>query len=65
MDERPAVWDSANSQHVVHDHPERHITIAQVNQVLADAIRHEQYDSKHRSTVVIGTTARGRKLVVA
>jgi hypothetical protein len=41
------------------------MTVEQVNQVLADADRRKQYDSKHRSTVVIGTTARRRKLVVA
>jgi hypothetical protein len=65
MDDSPVVWDDANTRHLVHDHPERRITHDQVNQVLTDPNRREQYDRKHRSTVVIGVTARGRKLVVA
>jgi hypothetical protein len=37
MDSRPVVWDRANRRHLTRDHPERAVSISDVEEVLADA----------------------------
>jgi uncharacterized DUF497 family protein len=59
------VWDVANRRHITDDHPERAITVEEVEQVLDDPDRVDTYDGRHNSHVVIGETLQGRLLVVA
>jgi uncharacterized DUF497 family protein len=61
----PVVWDDVNRRHLTTDHPERRISVDEVEQVLEDPGRRERHDSRNRSYVVIGATATGRLLVVA
>ena len=59
------VWDEANRRHLTMDHPERAITVDEVEQVLDDPRRTENHHQRRGSYVVVGRTGRGRLLVVA
>jgi uncharacterized DUF497 family protein len=66
MDSRPVVWDATNVRHLERDHPERGITRAEVTEALSDVERIESEEVRQDVTyrTVIGTTAKGRLLVV-
>lgn len=64
MDDRPIVWDEANRRHLGEDHPERHISIDEIDQVLTDTERIEIYLARRRAYQVLGRTSAGRWLVV-
>jgi uncharacterized DUF497 family protein len=59
------VWDDENRDHIVLDHPERKLSVTQINEVLTDPRRVEAGDPQHGTTVTVGSTLRGRFLVVA
>lgn len=64
MDDRPIVWDAANRRHLGSDHPERRISIAEIEEVLLDVDRIETEVADREACQVIGRTAVGRWLVV-
>ncbi len=64
MDDRPVVWDAANRKHLTEDHPDRRISLDEIEKVLADARQIEVYLEKRDAYQVIGRTATGRWLVV-
>ena len=41
VDDRPIVWDAANRRHLGSDHPERRISIDEIEEVLRDVDRIE------------------------
>jgi hypothetical protein len=65
MDEGQVVWDAANRKHLTQDHPERGITVAQVNQAMTDESRVEGLHPKKGTHEITGVTATGRGLYVA
>lgn len=65
MDERRIVWDAANRKHLLEDHPERHISLEEIEQMLTDSARIETYLADRAAYQTIGQTAAGRWLVVA
>lgn len=64
VDERPVVWDAANRKHLGDDHPERGISLRDIEEVLGDLRRVEVHLAERRAYQVIGRTAAGRWLVV-
>ncbi len=64
MDDRPVVWDAANRRHLGQDHPERRISMDEIDEVLSDPGRIEIHLAVRRSYQVIGRTSAGRWLVV-
>ena len=64
MDGRPVVWDAANRTHLTEDHPERRISLDEIEQILADGRQIEIYLEERDAYQVIGRTATGRWLVV-
>ena len=66
MDSRPVVWDATNVRHLERDHPERGNVRAEVAEALNDPQRIESAEVRRSVTyhTVIGSTARGRLLVV-
>ena len=64
MDDRPIVWDVANRGHLGEDHPERGISLNEVEEVLTDPDRVEVYLTERRAYQVVGRTAATRWLVV-
>ena len=54
MDVRSVVWDGANREHLAADHPERHISLDEIAEVLADDRRIEIYLEKRDAYQVIG-----------
>ena len=64
MDERPVVWDAANRKHLGEDHPERDISLKEVEEALRDPRRVEVHLVERGAYQVIGQTAAGRWLVV-
>lgn len=64
VDDRPVVWDVANRKHLAEDHPERSISLEEVEEVLADPGRIELHLEKRQAYQVVGTTSTGRWLVV-
>jgi uncharacterized DUF497 family protein len=64
MDDRPVVWDAANRKHLAEDHPDRHISVDEIREVMADGRRVEAYLEGRDAYQVIGRTAAGRWLVV-
>ena len=66
MDDRPVIWDRANRKHIEKDHPERGITVAEVEEAMTDSTREEVPDRKREGYwLVRGRTAAGRRLLVA
>lgn len=65
MEPRKAIWREHNLRHVTQDHPERGITQEDVEDVLADAERHEEADPTHGTTVAQGRNRHGVAFVVA
>lgn len=66
MDDRPVIWDRANRKHIEHDHPERQITVQEVDEAMTDPKRHEVPDVKRAGYwLVRGRTKAGRRLLVA
>ncbi len=64
VDDRPIVWDAANRKHLGSDHPERNISIAEIEEALHDAGRIETELPDRQAIQVIGRTVAGRWLVV-
>lgn len=64
MDDRPAAWDTANRKHLSEDHPERGISLAEIEEILADPGRVEVHLADRAAFQAIGRTATGRWLVV-
>lgn len=64
MDERPVVWDAANRRHLGQDHPERAISLNEVEEVLTDPDRVEAYLPDRRAYQAVGRTRSARWLVV-
>lgn len=48
---RPVVWDDANRKHLEEDHPERAITLAEIEQALNDSERQEKYNRQRDNYV--------------
>ena len=65
MNGGPVLWDANNRKHLTEDHPEREITVQDVEDVLTDPSRLETDDPGHNTFVVVGTTRAGRWLYVA
>lgn len=66
MDDRPVAWDRANRKHIEEDHPERNITVADVQEAMTDSTRDEALDPNREGYwLVRGRTAAGRRLFVA
>lgn len=66
VDDRPVVWDAANTRHIERDHPERGIVRVEVEEALQEPDRIESAESRKGVTyhTVVGRTAKGRLLVV-
>lgn len=64
MDDRPVLWDRANRKHLGEDHPERNISLTEIEEVLADVDRVEVHLTERQAYQVIGKTADGRWLIV-
>lgn len=64
VDDRPIVWDTANRRHLEQDHPERHISVDEIDEVLNDVGGIETYLARRGAYQVIGRTSTGRWLVV-
>ncbi len=64
MDDRPIVWDAANRKHLGSDHPERHISLEDIEEALSDAGRIEAELVDRQAYQVIGRTSAGRWLIV-
>jgi hypothetical protein len=64
VDDRPIVWDAANRRHLGSDHPERHISLAEIEEALNVADRIETDLADRKAHQVIGRTSAGRWLVV-
>jgi uncharacterized DUF497 family protein len=64
MDGRPPVWDRSNRRHLTQDHPERTVSISDIEEVLADSSRDERYDSVRDNYLVLGRTKARRWLIV-
>jgi hypothetical protein len=65
MDERPVVWDASNQKHLGEDHPERRISVTEIEEVLMDPGRIEVFLEKRGSYECVGQTQAGRWLVIA
>src|SRR5258708_33082171 len=63
VDDRRIVWDAANRRHLGSDHPERHISIAEIEESLRDGDRIETEVAYRQAHQVIGRTSAGRWLV--
>ena len=46
VDDRGVAWDAANRKHLGQDHPERSISIDEIDQALADSGRIETYSAE-------------------
>jgi hypothetical protein len=64
VESRPVVWDRFNRKHLTLDHPERAITVSDVEEVLADPERDDRYDPERDNHPVLGRTGAGRWLIV-
>jgi hypothetical protein len=64
VDDRPIVWDAANRKHLGSDHPERNISIVEIEEALYDVSRIETELPDREANQVIGRTAAGGWLVV-
>lgn len=66
MDDRPVIWDRANRKHIEGDHPERRITIREVEEAMNDPEREEAaYAKREGYWIVRGRTSLGRRIYVA
>src|SRR5258708_13290516 len=57
VDDRRIVWDAANRRHLGSDHPERHISIAEIEESLRDGDRIETEVAYRQAHHVIGRTS--------
>jgi uncharacterized DUF497 family protein len=64
VDGRPIVWDAWNRKHSEQDHPERRISLDEIEEVLEDPGRVETYLQGRDGYQIIGRTRVGRWLVV-
>lgn len=67
MDSGPVAWDEHNRRHITEDHPERVISVAEVEEAMRDPRRIEATVQRPDGTygTVLGRTAAGRVLFVA
>lgn len=63
MDDRSVVWDASNRRHLGEDHPERDISLKEIEEVLADPERVE-VSTQRQAYQVVGKTRDARWLVV-
>lgn len=59
------LWDANNRNHLFVEHAARGQTEEEINEVLLDATSIKIADEKHRTTVTVGRTAKGRPILVA
>ncbi len=64
MDDRPVVWDEANRKHLTDDHPERKISLREIEEVLSGQDRVEVYLAARSAYQVVGRTRLKRWLVI-
>lgn len=64
MDDRPVRWDRWNRKHLVEDHRERNLTVAEIEEAMSDPRRFEVYVPERDSNRVLGRTSNGRLLYV-
>jgi hypothetical protein len=64
VDDRPIVWDAPNQKHLGADHPERHMSLEEIEEALHDAERIETDLADREAHQVIGRTSAGRWLIV-
>jgi uncharacterized DUF497 family protein len=64
VDSRAIIWDAWNRQHLGHDHPEREISLREIEEVLNDPARVETYLDRRDAYQVIGKTNARRWLIV-
>jgi len=64
VDDRPVVWDALNQKHLGADHPERQISLEEIEEALRDPDRIETELPDRQANQVIGRTSAGRWLVV-
>lgn len=66
MDSRRVVWELSNLRHLLDDHPERNLSRDEVEETMSDANRIESAENRGgvRYNIVVGSTLRGRLLVV-
>ena len=64
VDDRVIVWDEARRRHLGSDHPERNISLAEIEEALQDMNRIEIELAEREVNQVIGRTTAGRWLVV-
>jgi hypothetical protein len=64
VDDRSIVWDAVNRTHLESDHPERHISLSEIEEALHDTHRIETEVADRVAHQVIGRTEAGRWLVV-
>ena len=62
---RDVIWDPANLQHVIYDHAERKLSVAEVEEAMVDPARLDIEDPDRGSLTSIGATQGGRLLFVA
>jgi len=65
MDESRIIWDAANRKHLGEGHPERQISIAEIEEVLADTEQITAYLEARQAYETLGRTRAGRRLLVA
>ena len=64
VDSRHVIWDRSNRKHLTLDHPERGISVSDVEEALADPARDDRYDPVRDNHAVLGRTRAGRWLIV-
>ncbi|MHB1500355.1 MAG: hypothetical protein ACYCYK_04175 [Candidatus Dormibacteria bacterium] len=66
MDSGPVVWDTANRKHLSRAHPERKITLHEIEEAMTDLDRVDEPDPRREPIQVLrGHTRAGRLLYVA
>ena len=59
------VWDAGNRRHLIEDHPERTLTVQEIEDVLSDPAEPPVYLHHRDVWESIGMTGTGRWLIVA
>ena len=66
MDSGPVAWDAANRKHLGRAHPERNITLDEIEEAMTDPDRVDEPDPQREPVRVLrGRTRAGRLLYVA
>lgn len=59
------LWDDNNRKHHLVEHAERGLTEDEIDEVLLNPMSIKVGDTKHKTMVTVGRTARGRPILVA